>query len=102
MDLLDRLIRFDLMDIVYIRYFAYFLEKVLDGEVLVVVVQTWFLRKKKEKKKIGFFPGERSNLGWDRSKAKANIISLVVTKLPKKFISIHIRVGTLLYFDIRG
>lgn len=42
------------LDIVYIRYFAYFLEKVLDGEVLVVVVQTWFLRKKKEKKKLDF------------------------------------------------
>lgn len=101
MDLLDRLIRFDLMDIVYIRYFAYFLEKVLDGEVCSRCPNL-VLEEEKRKKKIGFFPGERSNLGWDRSKAKANIISLLVTKLPKKFISIHIRVGTLLYFDIRG
>lgn len=100
MDLLDRLIRLDGYRIY--KVLCVLLGKSIGRRSIGSRCPNLVLEEEKRKKKIGFFPGERSNLGWDRSKAKANIISLVVTKLPKKFISIHIRVGTLLYFDIRG
>lgn len=68
------------MDIVYIGN-ACSVKK-----VLVVVVQTWFQKKEKEKKKLDCSLEKIILDGIDRRRISS---ALAVTKLSKKFISIH-------------